>query len=194
MAKAIHAVMAQLDHADLEPGAPLAAVAAARDLSRLADQLMRTAVDGVRTRRHTWQEIGEVLGTTRQAAFQRFGRPLDPRTGALMVDDLLPGATGRATALLADLAAGDYPAVRRELSEEMASRLDARRLAAAWAQMAGLVGAYEGMGRAHAYQAGDVTVVDVSLSFEAGDVTGRVSYDRDGRVVGLFLLPDRSRP
>ncbi len=193
MTNAIQAVVAELARAEHQTGTPLAAVAAARDLSRLADQLMRTAVDRVRTGGHTWQEIGEVLGTTRQAAFQRFGRPLDPRTGTPMVDNLLPDATERATALLAALAAGDYPAVRRELSDELASRLDARRLAAVWAHMAGLVGRYESMGRAHAYQAGDVTVVDVSLSFEAGEVTGRVSYDRDARVVGLFLLPDRSR-
>ena len=185
--------MAQLGAADRQPARPLAGVAAVRDLSRLADQLLHTAVDRVRTGGHTWQEIGEVLGTTRQAAFQRFGRPVDPRTGSPMADNLLPGATERASALLADLAAGNYPAVRRELSTEIASRLSARRLAAVWAHMAGLVGAYAGLGRAHAYQAGDVTVVDVSLSFEAGDVTGRVSYDRDGRVVGLFLLPDRSR-
>jgi hypothetical protein len=29
-----------------------------------------------------------VLGTTRQAAFQRFGHPVDPRTGTLMSHDV----------------------------------------------------------------------------------------------------------
>jgi hypothetical protein len=37
-----------------------------------------------------------VLNTSRQAAFQRFGRPADPRTGQPMVRDLLPGAAVRA--------------------------------------------------------------------------------------------------
>ncbi|MEV4570525.1 hypothetical protein AB0K12_42820 [Nonomuraea sp. NPDC049419] len=80
--------------------APLEAVAAARDLARVADQAMRAAVAGARTAGHTWQEIGDVLGSSRQAAFQRFGRPLDPRTGAPMTDTILPGATNRTTALV----------------------------------------------------------------------------------------------
>jgi hypothetical protein len=45
-----------------------------------------------------------VLGTTRQAAFQRFGRPLDPRTGVPMAEEILPGAAERAAGLLADVA------------------------------------------------------------------------------------------
>ena len=32
----------------------------------------------------TWQEIGDLLGVTRQAAFQRYGKPIDPRTGDVM--------------------------------------------------------------------------------------------------------------
>lgn len=40
-----------------------------------AQYLLRAAVDRARAEGHTWQEIGEVVGTTRQAAFQRFARP-----------------------------------------------------------------------------------------------------------------------
>lgn len=198
----IREMLKTLAHADLDAGpdiesaarsgAPLAAVAAARNLSQLADDLLRAAVERGRATGRTWQEIGEVLGTTRQAAFQRFGRPLDPRTGAPMADNILPGAAARATALLADLAAGDHAAARRDFSDEMAHRLDIQRLSAAWAHVVGMAGGYEGMGAAHAYQAGDLTVVDVALSFEAGEVTGRVSYGKDGRVAGLWLLPNRS--
>ena len=36
-------------------------------------------------------------------------------------------------------------------------------------------------------QAGDYTVVDVPLRFEAAELTGRVSYDRAGQVSGLFF-------
>ena len=44
------------------------------------------------------------------------------------------------------------------------------------------------MGEAVAHQAGDYTVVDVPLHFEAASLTGRVSYDRAGRVAGLFFV------
>ena len=47
---------------------------------------------------------------------------------------------------------------------------------------------YQGLGEPVAYQAGDYTVVDVPLRFEAAEMTGRVSYDRAGQVAGLFFL------
>jgi hypothetical protein len=55
----------------------------------------------------------------------------------------------------------------------------------------GTVGAYERMGEPRVRQVGDYTVVDIPLSFEAKDMKGRVAYDRDGKVSGLFVLePD----
>ena len=57
-----------------------------------------------------------------------------------------------------------------------------------WAQVIGTAGAYQGMGDAVAHQAGDYTVVDVPLHFQAADLTGRVSYARTGQVAGLFFL------
>jgi hypothetical protein len=45
------------------------------------------------------------------------------------------------------------------------------------------------MGEPFAYQADDVTAVDIPLFFEAGERTGRVVLDRGGQVVGLFLRP-----
>jgi Protein of unknown function (DUF3887) len=176
------------------PGSPIATVAAARDLAQTTDGLLRVTVDRAREHGYTWKEIGEVLGTTRQAAFQRFGRPVDPRTGAAMSEGILPDAADRATTLLADVVEGRYQAARRDFNDEMVARLDEGRLAAAWAQLAGLVGAYQQMGQSNAFQAGDYTVVQVPLYFEAGDITGRVSYGRDGRVAGLHFvpLPDRA--
>jgi len=63
---------------------PLAPVVVVRSLARVVEDGLREAVQQARQAGHTWAEIGELLGTTRQAAFQRFGRPLDPRTGAPM--------------------------------------------------------------------------------------------------------------
>jgi hypothetical protein len=60
-------------------------------------------------------------------------------------------------------------------------------MAAVWAHVAGLVGAYQRLGEPFTHQAGDYTVVDVPLYFEAGDMTARVSYDRGGRVAGFFV-------
>jgi hypothetical protein len=172
-------------------GSPLNAVIAAQELNRLSQNALRAAVEQARTRDHTWQEIGEVLGTTRQAAFQRFGRPIDPRTGAPMTQNLLPDAADRAVGLITELTEHRWDNVRRDFTPTMATHLDTDGVAAAWAQVAGTVGHYESMGEPFVRQLGDFTVVDVSLSFEAGEMTARVSYDTHAQVAGLYLLsPD----
>lgn len=167
---------------------PLEAVAVVRSLARVVEDGLREAVQQARRAGRTWAEIGELLGTTRQAAFQRFGRPLDPRTGVPMAEEILPGAAERAASLLADIADQRWDQATAGFDQRMTKALDARRLAAAWAQVVGAAGAYEGMGEPVAYQTGDYTVVDVPLRFEAAELTGRVSFDRDGQVAGLYFL------
>jgi Protein of unknown function (DUF3887) len=170
-------------------GPPLAALAAARDLSAAAGEAMQQAVDRARGAGHSWREIGDVLGTTRQAAFQRFGHPVDPRTGAPMSTEVAPGVADRAVTILACLAEGRQEEARRDFNAKMSEALDAERLAGAWARMASLVGGFEGMGEPFAHRVADHTVVEISLRFEAGEATGRVVFDEDGKVAGLWLRP-----
>jgi len=166
----------------------LDAVAVIRSLARVVEDGLREAVQQARQAGHTWAEMGDLLGTTRQAAFQRFGRPLDPRTGVPMAQEVLPGAAERASTLFADVAEQRWDQARAGFNQQMSERLDATALAGVWAQVIGTAGGYEGMGGPVAHQAGDYTVVDVPLHFEAADLTGRVSYDRAGQVAGLFFL------
>ena len=171
-------------------GSPLAAVAAARELAAAANSALQAAVDQARGAGHSWREIGDVLETTRQAAFQRFGRPVDPRTGTPMSRDTLPGATDRAVALFLDIIGGHWEKARRDFSEKMREGLDAQRLANGFATVVGMIGAFDRTGEPVAFPAGhDSTVVDIPLYFEAGERTGRVSFDHDGKVVGLFIRP-----
>ena len=65
--------MTELSHP--ATGSALEALAAARELSGATDAALRAAVDWARAAGQSWSRIGDVLGTTRQAAFQRFGRP-----------------------------------------------------------------------------------------------------------------------
>ena len=57
--------------------------------------------------------------------------------------------------------------------------------------MAGTAGPYRRLGDAEPMvrQAGDYTAADVPLEFESGLLKGRVTFDRSGRVAGLYVLP-----
>jgi hypothetical protein len=60
---------------ELAESSGLESVIASGRLRDAAERALRRAVEDARASGHTWQEIGDVLHTTRQAAFQRFGRP-----------------------------------------------------------------------------------------------------------------------
>jgi hypothetical protein len=169
----------------------LAAVSAASELVTLADQSLRLSVVAARQSGHTWQEIGDLLGVTRQAAFQRFGHPIDPRTGRPMSETILPGAAERGTRVMIDWIEQRYDQVAADFDEQMAKQLPASQLPAAWAQLIGMVGEYQGIGEATALAAGDLTVVNIPMTFEASQMKGRVVYNADAKIVGFFVLrPD----
>lgn len=153
-----------------------------------ADAALAALVTAARDAGATWHDVGRTLGTSRQAAFQRFGRPIDPRTGEPMDTTPLTGADELATQIFADLAAGRYDSVTARFDERMAHALDSDGLGAVWAQIVGAVGAFEGAGAPAGRRLADVTVVDVPLQFEAGDMVGRVSVRDDRSISGLFVL------
>jgi hypothetical protein len=170
-------------------GSPLDVVAAARELSAASAAAMQATVDRARAAGHSWREIGDVLDTTRQAAFQRFGRPVDPRTNKPMSRQARPGAEERALEILGCIVEGRWEDARRDFGPEMLDAVSADRIARAWALTAAEVGGYEGMGEPVALGAEDATLVDLPLRFEAGDRLCRVTFGADGQVIGLFIRP-----
>ena len=105
-----------------------------------------------------------------------------------MAHNVLPGAADQAIGLITKLTEHEWEHVRRDFTPTMTASLDAAGVAAAWAQVTALVGRYEGMGEPFTRPLGDYTVVDVPLSFEAGEMIGRVSYDTHAKVAGLYIL------
>ena len=170
-------------------GSPLAAVAAASDLSAATNAALQEAVDRARAAGHSWREIGDVLDTTRQAAFRRFGRPVDPRTGKPMVRAVPRGTADRAIDLFANIMAGRWEAATRDFTPQMLEHVDAGRIADAYAQTVSMVGGFERMGEPLAYPVSMGAAVDIPLYFEAGERTGQVTFDRNGNVIGLFIRP-----
>ncbi len=175
---------------------PLEAVAeAAAQLARSREQLQE-AIDRARADGASWAEVGRVLGTSRQAAFKRFGRPRDPRTGQPMTPRSLDHVPALTEEVLRQVAAGDYAGVRRRMPDDVAAQLTETVVMDAWARVVGLVGSLEEF-RDTTVDLGDggagdealgVVVGDTTLVCEAGEMRGRVALDPEDHVVGLLLV------
>jgi hypothetical protein len=180
--------------APLTPPAYLDTVRRARDVDDLAGQVLKLVVQQSRDAGHTWQEIGDLLGVTRQAAFQRFGKPIDPRTGEPMDKTVhMTDAAERAVQIVTDVLDGRMDEARRSFDADVLAAFTDEVRGSALATVAGLVGAFEGFGDGEPFvrRIGDHTVVDIPMRYEAGDMKARVAFDTGEKVAGLFILvPD----
>jgi hypothetical protein len=157
----------------------------------LAQQVLERCVQRSRDAGHTWQEIGDLLGVTRQAAFQRFGKPIDPRTGKPMDKSVrMTDAPERARSIVTDVLEGRMDTARKSFNPQVLTAFTEQVRGEALATVAGLVGEFEGFGSADPVvrQIGDHTVVDIPLRYEAGDMKARVAFDTNEKVAGLFIL------
>jgi len=170
---------------------PIDLLRAAHQIRDGAETLMAAAVQQAREAGRTWQEIGQVLGVSRQAAFQRYGKPIDPRNGEVMNTSPLPEAIELARAVIDDHAHGRWASITERFDETMRAGLTEEGLAEAWAYLAGTAGAFESYGNTEAVRAGDFTITNTPLAFEAGDFIARVTFRDDRTIAGLYILnPD----
>lgn len=168
---------------------PIERISAALTIEAMASELVGATVIAARAEGATWKSIGELLGITRQAAFQRFGKPADPRTGEIMNAAPLANAAELARGVVDSLSTAEWDAVISKLDPAMQAALTADGLAAAWTQVVRTVGSFESRGATIVARAGDLTVTDTSLSFEAGEFVARTSFRDDGSIAGLFIIP-----
>jgi hypothetical protein len=179
----------------LAPPAYLDLVRHAQGVEALGGQVLKLSVQQARDAGHTWQEIGDLLGVTRQAAFQRFGKPIDPRTGEPMDKTVrMTDAAERAVKIVTDVLDGRMDQARPSFNAEVLAAFTDEVRGNALATVAGLVGAFEGFGQDDPFvrRIGDLTVVDIPLRYEAGDMKARVAFDADEKVAGLFILPPQA--
>lgn len=181
------------------PGALLALVAARRAAARAQDDL-HAAVAAARRSGHTWAEVGAALGTTRQAAFKRFGTPTDPRAGRPMTPTPTEGLDAATEELFTRLDAGDYDHVRALMTDEVAAALTRDLVLGTWAGAVRETGNLErcadtrlelpdGSAVAPGAPVLGGVVGATELVCEAGSWHGRVAWDADRRVVGLLVVP-----
>lgn len=179
-------------------GSPLASppyldlVRRAQDVDVLAEQVLKLCAQQCRDAGHTWQEIGDLLGVTRQAAFQRFGKPIDPRTGKPMDKTVrMTDAAERAIKIVTDVLEDRMDEARQYFNAQVLEAFTDEVRGSGLATVAGLVGAFEGFGESEPFvrRIGDHTVVDIPLRYEAGDMKARVAFDTDEKVAGIVIVP-----
>jgi len=184
--------LAEATGGPLGPPSYLELVRHAQDAEVLAGQVLRQCVQQCRDDGCTWQVIGDLLGVTRQAAFQRFGKPIDPRTGELMDKTVsMTDAAERAVQIVTDILEDRMDQARPSFNAQVLAAFTDKVRGDALATVAGLVGAFEGFGAGEPFvrRIGDHTVVDIPLRYEAGDMKARVAFDTDEKVAGFFILP-----
>ncbi|MFZ4843336.1 DUF3887 domain-containing protein [Mycetocola saprophilus] len=174
------------------PVASVNRIAALDALRALADSTLHEEVSKARDENVTWSAIGQSLGVTRQAAFQRFGSGTKEQEGKgqAMIKKLLLEAPERAKEVVRALASSKTDvAITTYFGEEAASALTAEKLDAVWSGLIASVGRWEGFGEGAALVAGEYVVDETRLEFEAGTLTCRTTWGVDGKLAGLFFLP-----
>jgi hypothetical protein len=171
----------------------MVALAAARSLGVVVDDILRGLVGRARAGGRTWAEIGEVLHVTRQAALQRFGGPpTDPGAPEEAPVRPLPGAAALAGVLLEHFLNRRWDELRAHFDQRMLDACSVVLLASVRARLPVIVEVAPGGAEPRVTQLGEHTVVDVPLSFKRGfkrvQVSGRVVFDDDARVAGFFIL------
>ncbi len=100
----------------------------------------------------------------------------------------LAAAADLAAAVISDLVAGRWSQISERFDSTMRDGLSDEALAAAWAQIVGMAGAFEGHGETEAVRAGDVTITNTPLSLEAADYTARITFRDDESIAGFYIL------
>jgi hypothetical protein len=168
-------------------GSVVAAIAATRSLSVIVDDTMRALVAQARAEGRTWNEIGQVLRVTRQAAFQRFGSAEVPAESASTRP--LKQAAKRTSVLLADFLAGHWNEVEKDFTPKMRQVVPREMLVATKARVDGLWGPLIEEGTALVTVVDGFTVVYLPLKFEIQAASCRAVFSVDGQVAGLLLSP-----
>ena len=178
----------------------LRAVLAARDRVARAQQELDEAVRAARASGRTWADVGRVLGTSRQAAFKRFGSIRDPRTGAAMSPTTTTEVAALTERAFGLVDAGAYDDLAALMTAPTAAALTREVVLDTWAAVAGATGNLvrctgtrvelpDGSTVAEGEQVVGNVVAETTLECEDGSWRGRVAYDGDRRVIGLLVVP-----
>lgn len=168
------------------PDQVMRAVAATRSLAGIVEDTLHALVDQARAGGHTWAEIGNVLHTTRQAAFQRFGGGRDPGAEEGVAASV-EGAAEHAVPVLQAFLDGRFDDARATFNERMREACSVELLADVREKVREAGGEVHALGAPAVSVRDGYTIVDIPVALERADGTGRVVLDADRQVAGFFV-------
>ena len=169
--------------AEPDAASPMSALLSARTAAEAIEQATRILVQQARDAGRTWQEIGELLTITRQAAQQRFSQSVSETEHAHLA--------ARAGEVVGQVDAAEWEDVTADSDETMRAELGVERLAEAWGKIIASAGPLQTIGQSSVTRRGPYRIADVPLIFEHGPMKARVVFNHDDKISGLFvLLPD----
>ena len=180
-------------------------IRAAQDALEAARHALDAAVQAARAQGRTWAEIGEELDMTRQAAFKRFGRPVDPSTGEGLPRRGITDVAGITERVFRLIAAADFTGLRTVLNPAVADELNRKTIAPVWHQVLAEIGSLQRFsGSRVELPSGEMVgsdeqvigtvICELTLECEAGNVLGRVAVDEESLVTGILLFPEEHGP
>lgn len=170
--------------------ARIAAISLAVALDRLTDRAIHAIVQDARNAGFSWQQIGDITGTSRQGAFQRFGGDTGGVPAAQTLAPL-PDAPAAAAEVIAAFLGDDRDRFRGMMTKSVAAVLTERRTSAIRREIGDALGSLVAIETAGATVAmmGDMTIVTVPIRFTRGGATGKVSLTPDRRILGFWIDP-----
>ena len=168
---------------EADAASPMSALLSARTAAEAIEQATRLLVEQARSTGHTWQEIGELLAITRQAAQQRFSQSMSETEHVHLA--------ARAVQVIGQVDGSAWDEVTADWDEVMCAELGAQRLAEAWRNIIASAGPLQTIGHSSVTRKGPYRIADVPLIFEHGPMKARVVFNHNDKISGLFvLLPD----
>ncbi len=162
----------------------VAALRQAEELKHLADDLLVATAVRAHDAGLSWQDIGNQLGISRQAAYQRFAVGSSADDGRRREDTELIDQVRK---LFAAIDFGDLERIGAEFTPRMLAQVPPSTVTALWADAVESLGSFDRLIAATVRRNGSTRFVHCSLVFADGILDGRVAVDRSGKVAGLLI-------
>ncbi|MEX3611205.1 hypothetical protein VVR12_09175 [Rothia sp. LK2588] len=156
----------------------------------LATQHLEDAVGAARTAGATWQQIGSVLGVSKQAASQKYQNQATATPQAL--DHIQRELNARAEELFAAVSRSDIEAAHDLMTYATARLLSKRKILKTWQAVTDAVGEHLKIQRTVIEQSGSQNVLTYRLKHQHGEPVGQITFNSRTKITGWVIYLDDS--